>query len=75
MAERIYTEQEARRLAVDAAQEALARFTATHPKPATMTFPQAAEAMSLSESTIRRLKPPRVGGKIPYSWVVKQLEG
>lgn len=71
----MYTEDEARRLALDTAQKAIALYAATHPQPTTMTFPQAAEAMKLSESTIRRLKPPRVGGKIPYSWVVKQLEG
>jgi hypothetical protein len=73
--DRMYSEAETRRIAVDAAQEALKLFAATHPQSATMTFPQAAEAMGLSESTIRRLKPDRVGGKIPYSWVVKQLEG
>jgi hypothetical protein len=73
--ERVYSEDEARSLALNAAKKAVALFAATHPQPATMTFPQAAEALSLSESTVRRLKPPRVGGKIPYSWVVKQLEG
>lgn len=73
--ERMYTETEAKRIAAEAAHAALLRYTSTHPEPVTMSFPQAAKAMSLSESTIRRLKPPRVGGKIPYSWVVKQLEG
>jgi hypothetical protein len=75
VSERMYSEAEAQRLALHTAQKAVALFAATHPQPATMTFPQAAEVLSLSESTIRRLKPPRVGGKIPYSWVVKQLEG
>lgn len=69
--ERMYTEQDVTRL-VDAA---LLRLKLSRPVPSTLTFPQAAEMMDLSESTIRRLKPPRVGGKIPAWWVLKQLEG
>jgi hypothetical protein len=72
--ERMYTEQEARNLAIEAAGEALKRFAATHPNPANVSVAEAASALNLSVRTIARLKPPKVGGKIPYSWVLKRLE-
>jgi thiamine pyrophosphate-dependent acetolactate synthase large subunit-like protein len=54
---------------------ALTRFASGRPVPSTVTIPQAAEMLDVSTRTIHRMKPPRVGAKIPYSWVLKQLEG
>lgn len=72
--ERMYTESEARQLAVDAAGEALRRYAAEHPLPATVSVSGAASALNVSVRTVARMKPPKVGGKIPYSWVLKRLE-
>lgn len=74
MMERTYTSSEAKDLAVSAAQEALARFVATHPTPTNLTLAQAAEMLAVSPRTIQRMGAPRVGGRIPYSWVIKQLD-
>jgi hypothetical protein len=52
---------------------ALKRYAAMHPLPSTVTVQQAADALGLSPRTIHRMKPPRVGPKIPYSWILKQL--
>jgi hypothetical protein len=71
---RTYTADEAKALAVDAALRALREYAATHPVPATMTVQQAAEALSVSPRTIHRMKPQRMGARIPYTWVVSQLE-
>ncbi len=69
---RNYTSAEAKELAVAAAQEALARFAAERPNPSWVTLNQAADMLKVSTRTVQRLNPPRVGGKIPYSWIVKQ---
>lgn len=72
--ERMLTEHEARKLAVDAATEALARFKATHPAPVSLSVSDTAAMLGLSVRTIARMKPEKIGGKIPYSWVLKRLE-
>jgi hypothetical protein len=72
--ERMYTESEARQLAVDAARQALAMFKAERPMPACLSVADTAKALDVSVRTIARMKPPKVGGKIPYSWVLKRLE-
>lgn len=75
MRERTYTETEARSLAVDAAQEALTRFTRTHPLPAVVTVAEAAEMLKVSTRTIGRLGLQRVAeGKIPYSEILNILD-
>lgn len=54
---------------------ALKRLAASRPVPSTVTAQQAAEMLDVSVRTIHRMEPPRIaGGKIPYSWVLKQLE-
>lgn len=72
--QRMYTEQEARRLAVEAAEEAIARFSARRPVAPLLSVAAAADTLGISVRTIARMKPPKVGGKIPYSWVVEKLE-
>ncbi len=73
MSDRTYTEQEARELAVQAAHEALKRFSAEHPIPPLLTAAQTAEVLQLSTRTIARMNFRREGGKIPYSEVLKVL--
>lgn len=69
--ERMYTELEARRIAVECAKEALREYQNENRM---LTTAEAAGELKLSERTIIRMKPRRVGGKIPYSWVAKQRE-
>lgn len=72
MTERVYTEFEARRIAVECAKEALREYQNENRMLSTV---EAAEALGVSPRTLYRLNPKRVGGKIPYSWVAKKLEG
>lgn len=67
----MYSEAEARQIAVEAAKLALQEFAS----PMTLSFAEAAERLKLSTRTIHRMNPPRVGGRIPYAWVMKQAEG
>jgi hypothetical protein len=53
---------------------ALKRYAAMHPVPSTVTVGEAAGMLKLSPRTIHRMKPPRVGARIPYTWVLKKLE-
>lgn len=70
MAERMYTSQEVRQIASEAARRVLEE----RPVPSTLTTEQAAEILGVSTRTIQRLNPRRVGSKIPYLWVRQQLE-
>lgn len=72
MSERMYTETEARRIAVECAKEALREYEQENRMLSTA---EAAEALNVSERSLYRLKPKRIAGQIPYSWVVKQKEG
>ena len=61
------TEQEARRVAIAAAEEVLAR----RPVPSAVTLKQAAEMLDISPNTARKLKLPRnAAGLIPYEAVL-----
>jgi len=63
----VLTEQEARRVAVAAVEEVLAR----RPVPSCVTLKQAAEMLGISPNTARKLKLPRNGaGLIPYEAVL-----
>jgi hypothetical protein len=63
-----------RRIAVDAAMEALTRFAATHPMPSAVSISQAAEMLNVSGRTVTRLKLPRnKTGKIPVEAVLNAL--
>lgn len=74
MTERTYTEAEARALAVQAAQEALTRFAASNPPPATVSVADAATMLGVSERTVLRMKLRRAAfGRIPYSAVLDAL--
>jgi hypothetical protein len=67
MSERMYSEMEARQIAVAAAEEVLAR----RPVPSSVTAAQAAELLDVSVRTVMRLKLPRNrAGKIPYEAVM-----
>lgn len=70
--ERMYTETEAKRLAIEAAKEALKEFASeTHP-PMCMTVREAAKALKVSVRTVARLNLKRNSvGKIPYSAVLE----
>lgn len=62
------SEEEARRIAVEAAKIALA----AKPTPSTVTMEQAAEMLSLSTRQVRRLKLKSLGrGKVSYEAVVE----
>lgn len=55
---------------------ALQRLAASRPVPSTVTVQQAAEMLGVSTRTVHRMNPPRTaGGRIPYAWVLRQLEG
>lgn len=54
---------------------AIERHTALNPVPPTVTTQQAAKMLKVSERTIQRLGPPRVGKMIPYDWVKRQCRG
>jgi hypothetical protein len=61
------TDHEVRRVAVAAVEEVLAR----RPIPTAVTLKQAAEMLSVSVSTARKLKLPRnLAGLIPYESVL-----
>jgi hypothetical protein len=75
MTERTYSKTEARSLAVEAAQEALARFAVTHPLPISVTLEQAAKMLECSTRTVGRMGLPRLAeGKIPYSAILEKLD-
>lgn len=63
------TEQEAMELI----RKALALHDAQRPVPACVSVAQAAKLLSLSTRTVTRMNPPRVAGKVPYSWIVETL--
>jgi hypothetical protein len=66
-AEKTYTAEEAKALAVQAAEEALARFAASSPLPSAVTAGEAAAMLGVSRSTIARMNLPRNrAGRIPY---------
>lgn len=70
----MYTEDEARALAVEAAQEALTRFAASRPVPSSVTAGEAATMLGVSLRTVARLKLPRNrAGRIPYQSVLDAL--
>jgi hypothetical protein len=70
--DRMLTQAEARRIAVDAALEALARFAAAHPLPTQVTAKEAARMLGVSGRTISRMRLPRnSAGKIPYEAVLE----
>jgi hypothetical protein len=69
--ERMYSEHEVSKIALDAAKVALAEFAAQ----TTVSIADAAKRLDVSTRTIHRMKPPRIGDRIPYSWVMKKLEG
>jgi hypothetical protein len=72
--QRMYTETEARQIAVSAAQEALTRFAATHPLPATISVDDAAEMLGVSRRTVARMDLPRTSaGRIAYATVLNVL--
>jgi hypothetical protein len=74
MTSRQFTEKEARALAVDAAQEALSRYAASHPLPSSVTVAEAAKMLGVSLRTAARMKLPRNdAGRIPYSVVLDAL--
>lgn len=63
----VLTAQEARRVAVAAAEEVLAR----RPVPTAVTLKQAAEMLGISTNTARKIGLPRnVAGLIPYEAVL-----
>ncbi len=69
MTERSFSEQEVKRIAMDAASAALAR----QPVPSLVTLGQASEMLGVSIRTITRRNPPKgIGGKIPYEWIIAQ---
>jgi hypothetical protein len=72
MSERTYTEIETRLIAKECAKEALREYQNENRMLSTA---EAADALKVSPRTLYRLNPKRVGGKIPYSWVAKQLGG
>lgn len=71
----MYTEDEARALAIDAAQEALTRFAASRPVPTAVSASEAATMLGVSVRTVARMKLPRNrAGKIPYQVVLDALD-
>lgn len=72
--ERMYSEREARALAVSAAQEALARFAAERPMPSSVSIEDAAEILGVSRRTVARMRLPRnKAGRIPYAAVLDAI--
>lgn len=69
MSERVYTEFEARRIAVECAKEALREYQNENRMLSTA---EAAKELNVSERSLYRLKPRRIAGQIPYSWVAKK---
>lgn len=66
------TEQDARRVAIAAAEEVLAR----RPVPNAVTLSQAAEMLGICRATARKLKLPRnAAGLIPYEAIVAAVRG
>jgi hypothetical protein len=63
------TKEEAKQLIRDAVREVLAE----RPVPACVSVAEAAKLLSLSTRTVTRMNPPRVAGKVPYSWIVETL--
>ncbi len=56
-------------------RQTVAETLARRPTPTTVSLSQAAEMLEVSTRTIQRMNPPRsAGGRIPYSWVSKQLD-
>lgn len=70
MTDRHFTEADVIRIAKQAVTLAIAE----RPIPATVTTAEAARLLDVSVSTIQRMKPKRVGTKIPYSWVAERLK-
>jgi hypothetical protein len=68
MTERMYSEHEVIKIAEDAAERAIAKFSSQ----LTVSFDDAAKKLGVSIRTIQRLNPRRVGDRIPYSWVLEQ---
>lgn len=63
------TKEEARQLIRQAVREVLAE----RPVPACVSVAEAARMLGLSTRTVTRMNPPRVAGKVPYSWIVETL--
>jgi len=63
------TKEEAQQLISDAVRKVLAE----RPVPACVSVAEAAKLLSLSTRTVTRMNPPRVAGKVPYSWIVETL--
>lgn len=70
MTGRTYTEAETLALCVRAAEIALAK----QPKASQVSTAEAAKMLDVHPQTIIRMKPPRIGGKIPYTWVLQRLQ-
>jgi hypothetical protein len=70
MTEKTYTESETMALCVRAVEIALAK----RPIPSQVTTREAADMLKVSTRTIERWNPPRVGGRIPYAWVLQHLQ-
>jgi hypothetical protein len=74
VSERMYSEAEVSKIAIEAAEAALARFAVYHPLPSCVTATEAAEMLGVSTKTITRMKLPRNdAGKIPYVDLLKAL--
>ena len=67
MTERVYSEREARDLAVEAAQEALRLYSAKPLKKPAYTLVEAAGILGVSSRTVARMNLKKnAAGKIPY---------
>jgi hypothetical protein len=74
MTERMYSEHEVSKIALEAAEAALMRFRSENPPPSCVTATEAAKMLGVSTKTITRMALPRnKAGKIPYVDLLKAL--